>query len=174
MPPLGRAKLGWAAGLLASQRGVGWNLRARGIPARAPVGRWRFVLHQLVHVVWMYVALDAVCALLMRAHFRDPADSIARLGLLRTLALECAAGLQSYLANNWLFTFWGAVFVGTGVHQEKVPPVPALHSREPFLARGGLTCTGLAAVLRTARLHHEPSNLLGKVLASEPPTSWWP
>jgi hypothetical protein len=117
--PLGRAKLGWAAGLLSSHRGVGWNVRARGVPAPAPVGRWRFVLRQLVRVVWMYAALDAVCAFPMRMHFRDLADSIAKLGLLRILGLECAAGLQSYLANNWLFNFWGAVFVGTGVMQEK-------------------------------------------------------
>lgn len=117
-------KLTWAASLLASFRGAGWNFQiAHGLGERKRlVGRWRFVTEQIIRVVALMIFSDLVSTLLVTA--RDHPLVVGNIGsawlnlnkisLVPLIAVNCLADSEAQYAG------FNAVFVGLGLADEKV------------------------------------------------------
>jgi hypothetical protein len=123
--PFGWQKFKWAASLLCSWRGVGWNCQVRRLPAPRPrVGRWRFAAREVARAAVYYVLHDAASAWVRRCHFYDEADSIANLSWPRRAALETASAASAAWMHQYQFAVYGAVFVAMGIYEEEVSWVP--------------------------------------------------
>lgn len=116
----GWEKFKWAMSLLFSWRGVGWNFKPRKLPPpRKLVGRWRFVVRQLVRAAAYRIATDAAMAFYQRWHIRTGDQSLADLNWCVRGLLVSAIGASVWWLHEYQFAVYGALLVATGISKEE-------------------------------------------------------
>lgn len=123
-PELSIQKLRWALALVASPRGVGWNIGSHQVnSAREAIKKKRpkrgyFILWKLWRSLVAYLALDAVIVLAKNTPMPQVVHDVH--SLLQVTLLECSMAVSVYVTMTFQFEIAAAALVGAGLCNPEV------------------------------------------------------
>jgi hypothetical protein len=118
-------KAAWSWSLWSTNRGVGWNWRAKGVRKAVPLdySKWKFVGENLALFCWNFLVFDAGGYFL---RFSTPyGNPISRPQFLKTdhqLLLSWIEGFRVYSSLNMQYNFFAAVTVALGLYTPQMWP----------------------------------------------------